>query len=68
MVAKPTELFSSINEHAMYSVDLITRIIKALEPHVDYDLCKLLGENLHSEVCHAIGWDIDWDELANRSV
>ena len=63
---KQTELFSSINEHALYGVDLITRILKALEPKVDYDLKAALGEDLHSEACHAIGWDIDWDALSNR--
>jgi len=58
-----TELFSDSNPHAEYAVDLITRIVKAYEPHVQYDLESKLGPDLWSEVCHAIGWDIDWDKM-----
>ncbi len=61
------ELFATINNPtAEYAVDLITRLVKAMEPHIEYDLKSRIGEDLHSEVCHAIGWDIDWEAIHNR--
>lgn len=66
MQVPKTELFADPNEHAMYAVDLITRVLKALEPQVDYDLRKALGDELHHEACHAIGWDIDWERVYNE--
>lgn len=61
-----TELFGSTNEHARYAVDLLTRVVKKVEEANDYDARKVLGGNLWREVCHAVGWDIDWEALANR--
>lgn len=60
-----TELFASNDAHARYAVDLLYRLAKAMEAHVDCDLKAALGDELHHELCHAIGWDIDWDAVRN---
>jgi len=57
-----TELFASPDAHAQYAVDLLYRLAKAIDPIVSFDMKKALGEELHDELCHAIGWDVDWDE------
>jgi hypothetical protein len=64
MPVAPTELFAAQNSpHARYAVDLLTRLVKAREVGADYDLKGQIGPDLWSEVCHAIGWDIDWDKV-----
>lgn len=59
------ELFCSIDPQAQYAVDLIYRMVQRIEPHVNHDLRAILGPEMWSEVCHAIGWDIDWDAVSN---
>lgn len=58
-------------------LDLLTRIVRQLDEvagdgevadalevaRADCDARHLLGEDLWNEVCHAIGWDIDWDSI-----
>lgn len=72
-----TELFTSHTADAAYAVDLITRMAKAIDSAMlkrseedlgyrdDEDIRHLLGQELWDEMCHAIGWDIDWDAVAN---
>lgn len=80
MVADKTELFAEAwrDDHAKYAVDLITRMAKSIDSAMlkrseedlgyrdDEDIRNLLGPDLWHEMCHAIGWDIDWDEVYNR--
>lgn len=70
-MAQRTELFTADNKHALYAVDLITRMAHAIDAAMvkraaedlghreDEDIRHLLGPDLWSEMCHAIGWDID---------
>lgn len=72
-----TELFTSHTADAAYAVDLITRMAKAVGEAMaqraksgqryldDEDERHLLGSELWDEMCHAIGWDIDWDAVYN---
>lgn len=74
--APQAELFLSLdNPHAAYAVGLITRMAKAIDEEMgrrardelpyrdDEDVRNLLGPDLWSEMCHAIGWDIDWEAV-----
>ena len=62
--AKKTELLTSYSDDARYAVDLITRIVRAIERHGDATLAEILGsQELADEVHHAIGWDIDWETI-----
>lgn len=73
-----SELFTSHTPDAAYAVDIITRMAKAIDAEMgrraferlpyndDEDIRHLLGQELWDEMCHAIGWDIDWDEVYNR--
>lgn len=73
-VAK-TEMFTAYGADARYAVDLITRMCKAIDAEMarradnelrygdKEDVRALLGSDLWDEVCHAIGWDIDWDAV-----
>lgn len=74
---RKTEIFTSHTADAAYAVDLITRMAKAIDAAMrdravddcfyrdDEDIRNLLGPELWDEMCHAIGWDIDWDAVAN---
>lgn len=59
------DLFCSTDPQAQYAVDLIYRMVQCIENHVNHDLRTILGQEMWSEVCHAIGWDIDWDAVRN---
>jgi hypothetical protein len=73
-VAK-TEIFIAHSADARYAVDLVTRMCKAIDAEMsrraddglryrdEEDVRALLGSALWDEVCHAIGWDIDWDAV-----
>lgn len=74
---RKTEIFTSYTHDAAYAVGLITRMAKAVDDSMakraidgqryrdDEDIRHLLGPDLWDEMCHAIGWDIDWDAVAN---
>lgn len=66
--APKTELFASVEPHARYAVDLIYRLVMRVEssPQVDHNLRDIVGPELWDEVCHAIGWDIDWDKVRGQ--
>ena len=67
MVSK-AELFLNhySSPDAAYAVDLLTRVVSALLRPGDSTLAEIVGdESLADEVHHAIGWDIDWDEVYN---
>lgn len=74
---RKTEIFTSHTPDAAYAVDLISRMAKAIGEAMaqrasdgqryreDEDERHLLGPELWDEMCHAIGWDIDWEAVAN---
>lgn len=44
-------------------LDLLHEVmIKVGELH-EYNEKAALGEDLYNRVCHALGWDIDWDKI-----
>ena len=58
------DLYLNPEPHARYASDLISRFVMALEKSkVPIDIEKICGPDLWKEICHAIGWDIDWDKI-----
>lgn len=69
------EIFTFNSADARYAVNLVTRMCKTIDAEMlrrsngearyraDEDVRALLGPDLWDEVCHAIGWDIDWDAV-----
>jgi len=48
-------------------LELLTAVMRKLGNLHGYESEKdVLGQDLYDRVCHAIGWDIDWDEIRDN--